>query len=68
LQAIEWYALRKRTRMRDKRTNSLYQWPSQALVMSAVQCGCHLLPLGHISPEKDSDKKETTNSNFNLEW
>ena len=35
--AIEWYVLRKRHKMRDKRTNSIYQWPSQALVMSAVQ-------------------------------
>jgi hypothetical protein len=30
-QAIEWYAMRKRNRMRDKRTNSFYQWPSQSI-------------------------------------
>jgi hypothetical protein len=35
--------------------------------MSAIQSGCHLVPLGYISPEKDADKKQA-NNNFNLEW
>jgi len=35
--------------------------------MSAIQSGCHLVPLGYISPEKDADKKQANNK-FNLEW
>ena len=67
VKAIEWYHTRKRNRMRDKRTNCIFTWPTEALVWSAVQLGCHLLPLGYISPEKDAEKKGA-NSNFNLEW
>ena len=40
---------------------------NKALVMSAIQSGCHLVPLGYISPEKDAEKKQA-NTNFNLEW
>jgi hypothetical protein len=50
--------------MRDIRTNLHFQWPTKALIMSAVSCGCHLLPIGQIPREK----KKEVNQNFSLEW
>jgi len=43
--AIEW-RIRKRTAVRDPRTNIDYRWPSLAQVDAVVQVGCHLTAEG----------------------
>ena len=62
---IEWY-LRKRTKIKDKRTNTIYQWPPKEIVNHAQQIGCNLVPIGFFEPKKEKLKKE--DMNFGLEW
>ena len=38
--------------MRDKRTGTIYQWPSREIVSQAQQIGCNLVPVGFVEPKK----------------
>ena len=51
---IEWY-LRKRNKIREKRTKRIYQWPSAEIVSQAQQIGCNLVPIGYINPKRGKD-------------
>ena len=64
-EGIEWY-LRKRPKIKDKRTNTIYQWPPKEIVSHAQQIGCNLVPIGFLEPKKAKLQKEDIL--YGLEW
>ncbi len=62
-EALDWY-LKRRPKVRDKRTDTIYQWPSSEIVSQAQQIGCNLVPVGFVEPKqgKLSQVKEERDS------
>jgi hypothetical protein len=64
---------RKRRKVRDKRTNTLYQWPQPHIVMQAQQIGFNVVPLGFIQQNGRQEKSAAKaggvqHSEFGMEW
>lgn len=65
-EGIEWY-LRRRRKVRDKRTDTKYQFPSPELVSQAQQIGCNLVPVGFKVPKRRKSQLNT-DSEMNIQW